>query len=752
MAENEIEIEVVLNAKSAEEGLERIQEGGEAVGETFKGVGATVAEMGGEVNERFGAVGETMGGVVDSVSGLSDAVKGSQGSFLALLGPIGLVTVALVEAVNALREYFNLNEKRQIRIKAYEASTSELTTAIEELASQQVKLNAAQVDELRVLSEKAKIPIETAQLIRERNVARREAIEITKEDIKFQEQMIQTQIKRGGLLMADRLLPGLEKRQKKLAKQQAELAAREAKAVALTVEGQNSFMVFEKRKQELEKTGLKAKKELAKVEGAILTNARVNELKAQKQTADTKIQIAIEESNARIEAIKKTEDVSADVIAKGIQAEQRLLERQIVDISDAENAATLARSQKADALRKVEAAKRKAAAAQAIARAKQTQAELARIEQAQIENQRILGASKLDVLKHQEALALKLAGDNANAQTAIQMEFENRRLSIQQEAEEKRIDAAKEAAEKERELEDKRRAFILESTEFDLNAQQDGIDKELALLDLRYQREMELRGRSEEEITELTRRHNIERNRMLEENAKQGYTALNSTLDEMGEGLQRGFGRSIFDSFTRVRMESKEAMAGLSDDFEKEKKRIQESGEGVAYINQQMTELQANYARERANIRKSEEGAGSRMVGELLMALGQQAAVEALMFSAKGTAALFTNPAAAGGYFTASAIMGVAAVTAGASGSSLLSGGGGGGGGSIAPDSTPTDSPTTAPSPERAQADSSAMVFNINFGNSTIYDTKRAAQDAMADNIIRTINRQRRGAPRFAMG
>jgi len=41
------------------------------------------------------------------------------------------------------------------------------------------------------------------------------------------------------------------------------------------------------------------------------------------------------------------------------------------------------------------------------------------------------------------------------------------------------------------------------------------------------------------------------------------------------------------------------------------------------------------------------------------------------------------------------------------------------------------------------------MVFNINFGNSTIYDTKRAAQDAMASEIMRTMNRQRRGSPRF---
>jgi hypothetical protein len=51
MAENEIEIEVVLNAKGAEEGLDKLKEGGEAVGETFTGVGQTVSALGGEMNE-----------------------------------------------------------------------------------------------------------------------------------------------------------------------------------------------------------------------------------------------------------------------------------------------------------------------------------------------------------------------------------------------------------------------------------------------------------------------------------------------------------------------------------------------------------------------------------------------------------------------------------------------------------------------------------------------------------------------------
>jgi len=739
MAENEIEIEVILNAKGAEEGLDKLKEGGEAVGETFTGVGQTVSALGGEMNEKLGTIGESVGGAVESMMALKSVTEGSSVSFAGLLGPIGAVMVALVGVGKALGDYLEVNEKFEIRQKAYAASTSELTTAIEELASQQVNLTAAEVDELRVLSMRAKIPIETAQEIRDRNAARSEQVFKLNESIKALKK-IQKGEGQNAHLQA-RLMELMRRRDKI----QDTLNKRQAEAVRLTQMGMTDFAAFEALKLQHEKTGMTALKERAQTEEALLFDMMAAELKAQKQTEETKTRIAVVESEKRIDAIRRMEDVDLGLRQQMIEVEEKTLQHTVTEIQKAEEAKRQAEADKAMMKRKLRAAKR-------LAQERILQSELARIRRAEIENMRIMGADALDVLRQQEALALKLAGDNANARIAIEMEFANRRLTIQQEAEAKRLEDAKEAAERERELEDQRRSFMLESTEFDLNTQSDGIHKELALLDLKYQREMEVRDRSEDEITELTRRHNIERNRMIAENANQGFSALESTLDGMGESLQQSFGRSIFDSFTRVRLESKEAMADLSADFEKEKKRIEESGKGVAFINQQMTELQANYARERASIRKSEEGAGSRMVGELLLALGQQAAVESLMFSAKGTAALFTNPAAATGYFTASAIMGVAAVAAGASGSALSSSGGGGGGGSIAPDSTPTDSPTTAPSPERAQADSQAMVFNINFGNSTIYDTKRAAQDAMADQILRTINRQRRGAPRFAMG
>ena len=274
------------------------------------------------------------------------------------------------------------------------------------------------------------------------------------------------------------------------------------------------------------------------------------------------------------------------------------------------------------------------------------------------------------------------------------MEFENRRLSIQQEAEEKRIEDAKESAEKERELAESRHAFLLESTEFDVRMREDGLNKELDLLNLKYMREVNMAGRTEDEVTELKRRHEAERAKLVRDSARDQMDAVAETTSAIGAGLAV----SAYNA------------ALLGDSFEK-------------------------------------------AVGKMLIAVGQQAAVESLMALAKGTALLFTSPADSANQFVASGIYAAAAATAGSVGVALGGGGGGGGGGASAtPKTTPTDSPTEAPSPERAKADSSAMVFNIIFGNATIYDTKRAAQDAMADQILRTLNRQRRGAPRFAMG
>ena len=129
---------------------------------------------------------------------------------------------------------------------------------------------------------------------------------------------------------------------------------------------------------------------------------------------------------------------------------------------------------------------------------------------------------------------------------------------------------------------------------------------------------------------------------------------------------------------------------------------------------------------------------------EVLKGLAQQAGVESLMSLAKGFAQIALGDPKAAASFKAAALFGTAAVVAGAAGNALSAGGGTGG-----PGATPSGAPTTAPTPQREEVRNDAMVFNINFGGAVVYDTKKAAEQALADRLVTIMNTSRRGAPRM---
>jgi len=133
-------------------------------------------------------------------------------------------------------------------------------------------------------------------------------------------------------------------------------------------------------------------------------------------------------------------------------------------------------------------------------------------------------------------------------------------------------------------------------------------------------------------------------------------------------------------------------------------------------------------------------------VGEALKAIALQAGVEAIMQTAKGTAALFTpgGQKVASGHFKSAAFFGAAAVAAGAAGSALSASGGGGGGAS----------PTGAAQSIRDRdfdrdEEERGVTINVNMGQAVIYDTKAAAERAFADRVVQAINTPRRGAVRL---
>ncbi|MCW4019707.1 MAG: hypothetical protein NWF14_00540, partial [Candidatus Bathyarchaeota archaeon] len=306
---------------------------------------------------------------------------------------------------------------------------------------------------------------------------------------------------------------------------------------------------------------------------------------------------------------------------------------------------------------------------------------------------RINGATQLEILDMQYQEEVKMAEGNANKILIAVKRYENQVTLLTQDEEQKRQDIRAEAEarrmEEERARAEQRANFIYDSLEFEANLAKDQTEKELRLLELKYAREIELNEHTQEEITELNRRQAIERQNIINQ-------SIDAQIEKIGE-FSSSYGAGIAEA----------AYASLL------------FGESF-----------------------------NEAIGQMLIGLGRQAAVQSLMEVAKGTAALILNPAAAGNHFAAAGLFGAASAAAGVAGKALGGGGGAAGGGVSA---SPTGTPQTAPTPERERAEETAMVFNINFGGAVIYDTQRAAEQALADRITNLQNTRRRGAPRRAM-
>ena len=271
------------------------------------------------------------------------------------------------------------------------------------------------------------------------------------------------------------------------------------------------------------------------------------------------------------------------------------------------------------------------------------------------------------------------------------MRYENSKTRIENEKEQERIQNQLEAnqtrLDQEAALAEQRQSFIESTMAFDAQRIEDQTTKELTLLDLRYQKEIGMAEYTQEQITELQRRYSIERQEIEKQSIDRQLEKVGEFTNQYGAGLAEAAYSSLL----------------FGESF-------------------------------------------SESVGEILVALGRQASVQSLMEVAKGTAALFLNPAASGNHFAAAGLFAGAAAAAGVAGKSLGGGGSASTGGAIA--TSPTGTIQTAPSPQREEAETSSMVFNINFGGAVIYDTQRAAEQAMADRITTLQNTRRRGAPR----
>ncbi len=288
---------------------------------------------------------------------------------------------------------------------------------------------------------------------------------------------------------------------------------------------------------------------------------------------------------------------------------------------------------------------------------------------------------------------------------------------------------------------------------------QDQTRRELALLDLRSQKEIQLNEHTQEEITELQRRESIERQKILDSSFVESMDTLKSMSKDLLKESTGAIYQSLVDAgqFDLTFEELKHDFDEKVGQAREEMLKAQASSDLDLFRQkeEEITNLTSQYESERQHIRAQQAQAVPLLFGNILKGLGQQASVEAVMELAKGFSKLGSplTAAFAPAHFKASAIFAGVAATARVGGAMLTNnantsisraGRGGGSGGTT----SPTGTPQTTSIPNREEAESTSMVFNINFGGAVIYDTKQSAEQALADRITNIQNRQRRGAPR----
>jgi hypothetical protein len=265
------------------------------------------------------------------------------------------------------------------------------------------------------------------------------------------------------------------------------------------------------------------------------------------------------------------------------------------------------------------------------------------------------------------------------------------------------------------------------------------------------------------------KRFRMDLNQIILDNTKQQQEEEIALRYEFAERLKEieGAEQTLFGTdIEALNAESQQRLDLLKLQFDKEVELARVRGEDL-------TAIQKRYSLERLAIEKetvqqqadilsgyfdqygqgfAEAAVGALLFGEnfqeatsqILLGLAEQAGVRSIMSFAEGFAQLALGDPRAAASFKAGALFAGAAVIAGASGKGLAEGGGG-----ATPTATPTGTPTTAPTPQREEVRQEGMVFNINFGGAVVYDTKKAAEQALADRLVTIMNTSRRGAPRI---
>jgi hypothetical protein len=707
MAENKVEIEVELvGQKEVGKGLDKITKGAEGVGETFKSVGDVVGKSNQQLGEGLSSVSDALGGTVEAISGVKEAFLGlSSGgatSLLSLIGPVSLVVTAIGAAYEAFRMLSGATQEAEDNAEAMAAAANDLQSKLEALAEKGALPAAEALGKFTRMTldsqfQKEKIIKQYERLTRA-YVAEDKAL---KEVARLQAELT--------LLMKDSEAAGArlvsvgadlvrarrreEQATEKLNKRLLQLRATQESVSAQIAEAAKMELAFEENSYDV---ALAKAKELAERKKAL--DLMAVEAKAVDEEVDALRALAVEEdARALALKIKQAEDAKnlgqilaiRDELNRLVEVEHKETEA-LTAQAKAEKIVEDARAKRREKM-KQDATQRQAEAKAAAAEATQRQALLSQSILLDIQLTAEGDAQKYRMAAERYRLGLELAKDDVMKRAVVEKGYF---LEIKKLDQERATREAQQAEERVRKAREAQKAIIdaeIERQQFDLEHRQirEGdlaaeTQKQIDALRLRYAQELIMAEGNQERITELTRRENIERTEIERQQVVKRAEMVNGALDQYGKGFAQAAAAALLTSKT------------MGETFK-----------------------------------------------AVLDGLAMEATVEALMETAKGTAALFLNPAAAATHFKAAAIFGGAAAVAGGLSASIPKGGGGGT--NRAQNTSPSGLPQTSSAPARETAQSSQITYNVNFGGAVVYDTKRAAEMALTQRIDR-----RRGEMRGA--
>lgn len=702
---NQVEIDVVLTgAEEASRGLSGIGETAGKMADRFNDenskLGEGLTDLTGNVEELVGSVKE-FGSVAQSVG------KGNRMSFLALVPAVGAVAGALYGLYEVFLNISGAAEEAEKQTEAMAAAASDLESKLESLAEKGVIPTSDALDKFIRTNIKAQLSKEALQ-------TKVEKLKNEFENLQEAEDELRAARKgdAGYLLTLEANIRGvnvLRLAQRKYVDSLTEYREKVDLVTKAHADGLPKLKEAAKQEKALEEQSAEATLARVRENIALLNTLKLRE--AEIETTGTALKVKQIEIGALKEAsLFKAKENEED--AEKLLAQEEALKKQIARFNKLKQLEKLKEVQiertnaEADKSSKRAVKRIDTRRIKELALERQKQADLKALRQLELQEMRQNGASALQILTERYRDELTASKGNYEKGLIANKRYQLGLTQILKDEQAKRDAEKAEQARRDAERVKQAQMMALESLEFDLQMQTQKqtfmsqlpilstfeqmsfeTERELDLLKVRYDKERALAEGSQKQITEINRRETLERQRINE----QSNQALINQVGEVTKQFGAGVAETIYTS------------ALMGDSF-------------------------------------------SKSIGEILLALGKQASIESLMQIAKGTAALFTAPQLAGNHFAAAGLFAGAATAAGLAGKSLggagsTSAGGGGG-------ATPSGAPTTAPTPQREQAEQAPMVFNINFGGAVIYDTKRSAEQALADRITTLQNTRRRGAPR----